>query len=155
MTHELIALMPADVPRLAGTHVNASVLLFVLAVAGATVVTVAWTSVRQGVPRSHQALHLGATRMTPRLDGRRLVTAELAIGVVLGGSLAMSTKADGTCAGTCDAGFASSISVTPKPFALLTNPDVLKVLSTTVTPTAAALSVVSTDGFTFKAHCHP
>jgi hypothetical protein len=81
-------------------------------------------------------------------------TPGFAIGGKLGGALAMSTKADGTVAGTCYQGFASSISVTLQPFTLLTTPGILKVNTTSITPTTATLSTVTTDGFTLTSHCH-
>ena len=76
-------------------------------------------------------------------------------GTQSGGTLAMSTKTDGTIAGTCDQGFGSSITVTPQNFGLLTNAGVLKVNSMVVTPATATLTTVSTDGFTLTAHCRP
>jgi hypothetical protein len=82
-------------------------------------------------------------------------TPGFAIGGSLGGPLAMSTKADGTVAGTCDQGLGSSLSVTLQPFALLTTTGTLKAKATVVTPTTATLTTVATDGFTLTAQCHP
>jgi hypothetical protein len=82
-------------------------------------------------------------------------TPGFAIGGSLGGALAMSTKADGTVAGTCDQGLGSSLGVTLQPFALLTTAGALKATSTVVTPTTATLTTVATDGFTLTAQCHP
>jgi putative ABC transport system permease protein len=82
-TRGLMALMPPDVPRLAGTRVNDTVILFVLGVSCLTTLVVAWQSTVRGVPRFGAGLELGASRTTGRLDGARLVTAEIAIGLVL------------------------------------------------------------------------
>ena len=81
-TRALVALMPPDVPRLAGARVDAGVVAFVLAIAGLTTLVVAWRSVAGGVPRLGQA-PLAASRTTSRLRGARLVSAEIAIGLVL------------------------------------------------------------------------
>ena len=82
-TRALVALMPPDVPRLAGAHVDGSVVWFVLAIAGLTTLVVAWRSVVGPAPRLGDALSLGASRTTSGLSGRRLVSAEIAIGLVL------------------------------------------------------------------------
>ena len=81
-TRALVALMPPDVPRLAGARINASVVAFVLAIAGLTTLVVAWRSVVGGVPRLGET-PLVASRATSRLRGARLVSAEIAIGLVL------------------------------------------------------------------------
>ena len=81
-TRALVALMPPDVPRLAGARVDAGVVAFVLAVAGLTTLVVAWRSVVGGVPRLG-GTPLAASRTTSRLRGARLVSAEIAIGLVL------------------------------------------------------------------------
>jgi hypothetical protein len=82
-------------------------------------------------------------------------TPGLAIGGSLGGALVMSTKADGTVAGTCASGLGSSLSVTLQPFTLLTTPGVLKATTEFLSPTTATLSTVATDGFTLTAQCDP
>lgn len=81
-TRALVALMPPDVPRLAGARVDAGVVAFVLAIAGLTTLVVAWRSVAGGVPRPGET-PLAASRTTSRLRGARLVSAEIAIGLVL------------------------------------------------------------------------
>jgi predicted permease len=79
----LVALMPAEVPRLAGAHVDRTVLGFVLAVASLTTLVVGYTSATTGIPRAGASLNLSIARATTRLRGARLVTAELAIGLIL------------------------------------------------------------------------
>ena len=79
----LVALMPPDVPRLAGTHIDAPVVGFVIVVACLTTLVVAWRSVAGAVPPLGEAFTLAASRATSRLQGARLVTAEIAIGLVL------------------------------------------------------------------------
>ena len=82
-TRALVALMPPDVPRLAGARVDGTVVWFVLAIAGLTTVVVAWRSVIGAAPRLEEALSLSGSRTTSSLSGRRLVSVEIAIGLVL------------------------------------------------------------------------
>ena len=82
-TRVLIAMMPPDVPRLAGAHVDARVICFVLAVAGVTTIVVAWRSVAGSVPPLGESFAVTSPRTTSRLQGARLVSAEIAIGLVL------------------------------------------------------------------------
>ena len=82
-TRALIALMPADVPRVADARVDGSVLWFTLAVACITTIVIGVVSAALAIPRGTASLDLASTRVTSRLRGARLITAEIAIGLVL------------------------------------------------------------------------
>jgi putative ABC transport system permease protein len=81
-TRGLVLLMPPDVPRLAGARVDMTVVAFVLVVAGITTAVVAWRSLGGVAPIGETLPRLGS-RATLRLRGARLVSAEIAIGLVL------------------------------------------------------------------------
>ena len=82
-TRGLIALTPPDVPRLAGARIDGMVLTFVLAVTCITTIIIGGLSAARGVPRTGQALGIATSRATARLHGARLVTCEIAVGLVL------------------------------------------------------------------------
>jgi predicted permease len=79
----LVALMPPDVPRVAGARVDGSVLAFTIVVAGLTTIVIGVVSALLGIPRGTASIDLATTRVTTRLRGARLVSAEIAIGLVL------------------------------------------------------------------------
>src|SRR5438874_491135 len=82
-TRGLIALLPADVPRVAGAHVGGTVLAFASTVACLTTIVAASVSTFRALPDGRSALELSSTRVASRLSGSRLMTAEIAIGLVL------------------------------------------------------------------------
>jgi putative ABC transport system permease protein len=82
-TRALVALMPPDVPRLADARVDLRVAVFVIAVAVLTTVIVAWRSIAGSVSPTRDTLVLATSRTTSRLQGGRLVSAEIAMGLVL------------------------------------------------------------------------
>ncbi|PYP67283.1 MAG: hypothetical protein DMD26_05075, partial [Gemmatimonadetes bacterium] len=82
-THGLAALLPADVPRVAGAHVGGAVLAFASTVACVTTIVVAVVSTFRALPDGRSSLDLSPTRVAARLSGSGLVTAEIAIGLVL------------------------------------------------------------------------
>jgi putative ABC transport system permease protein len=83
-TRGLVALMPAQVPRLVGVDVNGTVLSFALLAAAATTLIAGTAAALKGLPRGEETLDLTTThRTTSRLGGAKLVTAEIAIGLVL------------------------------------------------------------------------
>jgi predicted permease len=79
----LILMMPADVPRVTEAHVDGTVMLFTLVVAGLTTIIVGVFSASPGIFGADAALDVATTRTTARLRGAGLVSAELAIGLVL------------------------------------------------------------------------
>lgn len=79
----LVALMPPDVPRLAGAHLDRNVLAFVAAIASLTTLAAGWSSAMTGLPRLEASINVMMSRATTRLRGARLVTAEIAIGLIL------------------------------------------------------------------------
>jgi putative ABC transport system permease protein len=79
----LVALMPPDVPRVAGARVDGSVLAFTSVVASLTTIVIGIVSAFLGIPRGTASIDLVTTRVTARLRGARLVSAEIAIGLVL------------------------------------------------------------------------
>lgn len=79
----LVALMPPDVPRVAGARVDGSVLAFTIVVASITTIVIGVVSAFLGIPRGTTSIDLATTRVTARLRGARLVSAEIAIGLVL------------------------------------------------------------------------
>jgi putative ABC transport system permease protein len=82
-TRGLIAMMPADVPRIAEAHVNGTVLVFTLVVAGVTTMVIGLFSASAGIFAGSSSLDVATARITARLRGAGLVSAELAIGLVL------------------------------------------------------------------------
>jgi putative ABC transport system permease protein len=82
-THGLLALAPPDVPRLEDARVDSTVWLFVLAVTCLTSIVMGTLSAARAVPRAGGSLDIGTTRATTRLNGARLVTCEIAVGLVL------------------------------------------------------------------------
>lgn len=79
----LILMMPPDVPRVAEAHVDGTVILFTLVVAGLTTIVIGVFSASPGVFGVGGSLAVATTRVTARLRGAGLVSAELAIGLVL------------------------------------------------------------------------
>jgi predicted permease len=76
--------MPPDVPRLVGVHVDATVLVFASIVACASTLVFGSIAALRGIRGQTHTLDLTpTTRTTSRLGGSRLVTAEIAIGLVL------------------------------------------------------------------------
>ena len=78
----LILMMPANVPRVGEAHVDAAVIYFTLVVAGLTTIIIAIFATSAGTFGT-VSLDMATTRTTARLRGARLVSAELAIGLVL------------------------------------------------------------------------
>ena len=75
--------MPADVPRVAEARVDGTVIFFSLVVAGLTTIIIGVFSASPGIFGAGAALDMATTRTTARLRGAGLVSAELAIGLVL------------------------------------------------------------------------
>jgi len=82
-TRGLISLAPPDVPRLGSAGVDSTVVLFVVAVTCLATAVIGSLSAVHGVPRPGRSLGAGTGRATARLDGSRLVTCEIAVGLVL------------------------------------------------------------------------
>ncbi|HKW12181.1 MAG TPA: ABC transporter permease [Gemmatimonadaceae bacterium] len=82
-TRGLVALMPPDVPRLTAAHVDGTVVVFTIAVASVTTLVIGIASTSLGTVTRRTSLDLATTRVTTRLRGARLVSAEIAIGLVL------------------------------------------------------------------------
>jgi putative ABC transport system permease protein len=83
-TRLLVLVMPPDVPRLVGVHVDARVFAFGLATALGSTILFGCASALRGFGPTAQTLHLIAVnRATSRISGARLVTAEVALGLVL------------------------------------------------------------------------
>jgi predicted permease len=83
-TRVLLVLVPPDVPRLSGAHVDARVLAFGLAVAFLSAIVFGCASALRGFGPQSKTFDLAAVnRATPRLNGSRLVATEVAIGLVL------------------------------------------------------------------------
>jgi predicted permease len=82
-TRGLVALMPADVPRLAAARVDGAVVVFTIAVATVTTLVIGIASASLGSVTRRTSLDLLSARVTTRLRGARLVSAEIAIGLVL------------------------------------------------------------------------
>ena len=82
----LTLLMPPDLPRSMNVEVNGSVLLFGVCVSAlASVVFGSVAAFRASVPRATAVAHRSdlSSRSTPRLRGGALVSAEIALGLVL------------------------------------------------------------------------
>ncbi|HEY2379300.1 MAG TPA: ABC transporter permease [Gemmatimonadaceae bacterium] len=79
----LVAMMPPDVPRVADARIDSGVLAFTIVVASLTTIVIGVVSAALGMPRQADSLDLATTRVTTRLRGARLITAEIAIGLVL------------------------------------------------------------------------
>ena len=83
-TRVLVSLMPPDVPRLVGVRVDGTVLAFASMVACASTLVFGSVAALRGIRGQTQSLDLTpTTRTTARLGASRLVTAEIAIGLVL------------------------------------------------------------------------
>jgi predicted permease len=83
-TRMLVHLMPPDVPRLAGVRVDGAVVLFLSIVACVTTLLVGGVAVFRGMrPAPSPIGGASVGRTTARLGGSRIVTAEMAIGLVL------------------------------------------------------------------------
>ena len=83
-TRLLILLAPADTPRVAGASVEARVLAFGLVIAFASTIVFGCASALRGFgPQSRTLDLIALDRATPRLNGSRLVSTEIAIGLVL------------------------------------------------------------------------
>ena len=83
-TRVLVALLPPDVPRLAGIRVDGVVLAFATAAACASTLLFGGLAAIRGIRGHSRGLDLTpSTRTTPRLSGSRLVATEMAIGLVL------------------------------------------------------------------------
>jgi predicted permease len=92
-TRLLVVLMPSDVPRLQGVHVDGSVLAFASAIACVSTLIFGSVAAIRGFARSADALDLSAaSRTTPRLAGAKLVAAEVAIGLALSVSAALMIR---------------------------------------------------------------
>jgi len=81
-TRGLVALMPPDVPRVADARLDSIVLTFIGVTACVATLIIAWRSSRHCLP-AHGSNALASARATRRLSGARLVTAEIAIGLML------------------------------------------------------------------------
>ncbi|HKW48571.1 MAG TPA: ABC transporter permease [Gemmatimonadaceae bacterium] len=82
-TRVLIAMMPADVPRVSEARLDGRVMLFTLFVSGVTTIVIGVFSAWPGILRGGASLDVATNRITARLRGAGLVSAELAIGLVL------------------------------------------------------------------------
>lgn len=83
-TRGLVLLMPASVPRADGIHVDGAVLLLASGVATVTALFVASVATLRAGAAGPAGLELtSAARTTSRLSGARIVTVEVAIGLVL------------------------------------------------------------------------
>ena len=80
----LVALVPPNLPRMSGVRVDATVLTFASIVAFASTLLFGSLAAIRGMRGQSHALDLTpTTRTTTRLGGSRLVTVEIAIGLVL------------------------------------------------------------------------
>ena len=92
-TRLLVVLMPPDVPRLDGVHVDGSVLAFASVIACVSTLLFGSVAAIRGFARGPDALDLtSVTRATPRLAGAKLVAAEVAIGLALSVSAALMIR---------------------------------------------------------------
>ena len=92
-TRLLVVLMPPDVPRLDGVHVDGSALAFASVIACVSTLLFGSIAAIRGFGRGADALDLTAvTRATPRLAGAKLVAAEMAIGLALSVSAALMIR---------------------------------------------------------------
>lgn len=88
-TRGLVAVMPADVPRLADVHVDRAVLGAATLAAVATMLAVGVVTARRALRSSAQG---SGARATARLGGGRIVVAEIAIGLVLSAFAVLMTR---------------------------------------------------------------
>lgn len=82
-TRGLVALMPSDVPRVASARVDSTVILLAGVIACLTTIAVGIVSIVRSQIVGRGPLVLSSTRATSRLAGGRLITSEMAIGLVL------------------------------------------------------------------------
>ena len=83
-TRGLVLLMPPDVPRLGDVHVDGNVLAFTTSVAlGATLLFGCAAALRGTARDRRGATFVPSGRSTARLGGARIMTAEVAIGLVI------------------------------------------------------------------------
>lgn len=91
-TRGLVALMPADVPRVASTRVDSSVVMLAGTIACLTTIVVGIVSMTRAHAVGRAPLVLSSTRATTRLSGGRLITSEMAIGLVLSALAALMVR---------------------------------------------------------------